>query len=260
MTQSLYEYLSANEYPGRGICIGSSPSGRKTMIAYFIMGRSENSRNRIFEAIPGGIRTTAADPSKMEDPHLIIYNPVRTIGATTVVTNGDQTDTICDFIGHGLYPGYDFEAALATRCFEDDAPNFTPRISAAVGHEDGGFKLSILKSDNGHEDAVLRQYFDYPTPRKGEGRFISTYRGTGSPLPSFQGEPLYVAVDTEDPELWADRIWEALNDDNKVSLFIRAIDREKGSFTDIIRNKRSLVQKKEKKTPVRKPRKGRGKA
>ncbi len=260
MIQSLYEYLSKNEYPGRGIAIGTSPSGEKTMIAYFIMGRSENSRNRIFETIPGGICTKAADPSKMEDPHLIIYNPVRTIASTTIVTNGDQTDTICDFISHEAYPGYSFEAALATRAFEDDAPNFTPRISGAVSHGEGGFKLSILKSDEGCEDAVLRQYFDYPNPRKGEGRFISTYQGNGKPLPSFKGEPLKIAIDTEDPEIFADRIWEALNDDNKVSLFIRAIDRENGSFVDVIRNKRSLVQKKEKKTPVRKARKGRAKA
>lgn len=146
MKKNLYTYLAGNEYPGRGICIGRSPDGTKAMIAYWIMGRSANSRNRVFDAIPGGIRTVAADPAKLEDPHLIIYNPVLTLNDTTIVTNGDQTDTIYRYMRDNLFPGYGFEAALATRTFEDDAPNFTPRISGVVDMRCGGYKLSILKA------------------------------------------------------------------------------------------------------------------
>lgn len=146
MKKNLYTYLAGNEYPGRGICIGRSPDGTKAMIAYWIMGRSANSRNRVFDAIPGGIRTVAADPAKLEDPHLIIYNPVLTLNDTTIVTNGDQTDTIYRYMRDNLFPGYGFEAALATRTFEDDAPNFTPRISGVVDMRRGGYKLSILKA------------------------------------------------------------------------------------------------------------------
>ena len=160
MKKNLYTYLAGNEYPGRGICIGRSPDGTKAMIAYWIMGRSANSRNRVFDAIPGGIRTVAADPAKLEDPHLIIYNPVLTLNDTTIVTNGDQTDTIYRYMRDNLFPGYGFEAALATRTFEDDAPNFTPRISGVVDMRRGGYKLSILKSCDGNPASVQRQTFD----------------------------------------------------------------------------------------------------
>lgn len=252
MKTDLYAYLAANEYPGRGICVGKAPDGITTMIAYFIMGRSENSRNRVFDPIPGGIRTMAADPAKMKDPHLIIYNPVRTINQTSIVTNGDQTDTICDFIMRDACPGYGFEAALSTRTFEDDAPNFTPRISAAVSHGLGGCKLSILKSDDGNGEAVLRQYFDYPNPVAGEGHFISTYRENGEPLPSFAGEPLTVEIDTNDPKVFAARIWDALNKDNKVSLFVRAITPGKEPV-DVIQNRFKVVKPAAKKTGAKKP-------
>ena len=176
MKKNLYKFLAGNEYPGRGIVIGMSPDGDKAMIAYWIMGRSPNSRNRVFDAIPGGIRTVAADPARMEDPHLIIYNPVLTIHETTIVTNGDQTDTVYRFIRDGLYPGYSFEAALATRLFEDDAPNYTPRISGVVDMRLGGYKLNILKTCEGNPASVQRQTFDYPQPVAGEGHFISTYQ------------------------------------------------------------------------------------
>ena len=180
MKKNLYTYLAGNEYPGRGICIGRSPDGTKAMIAYWIMGRSANSRNRVFDAIPGGIRTVAADPAKLEDPHLIIYNPVLTLNDTTIVTNGDQTDTIYRYMRDNLFPGYGFEAALATRTFEDDAPNFTPRISGVVDMRRGGYKLSILKSCDGNPASVQRQTFDYPQPVAGEGHFISTYVKNGA--------------------------------------------------------------------------------
>ncbi|MBQ3133199.1 MAG: IMP cyclohydrolase [Clostridia bacterium] len=241
MKENLYELLAANEYPGRGIVIGRAPRGTKAMIAYWIMGRSTNSRNRIFDPIDGGIRTVAADPSKLEDPHLIIYNPVRTIGQTTVVTNGDQTDTIYDFIAGNICPGYSFEAALATRTFEDDRPNWTPRISGAVDNRTGAFKMSILKSNEGDEASVLRYTFDYAQPQNGEGRFISTYQGNGNPLPSFAGEPTRVAIDTADGKAFAKKIWAALNPDNRVSLFVRAIDLKTGEYKDTIINQYKAV-------------------
>lgn len=242
MRENLYEYLAGNEYPGRGISIGKTAGGGKAMIAYFIMGRSVNSRNRVFDPIDGGIRTMAADPSKMTDPHLIIYNPVRTYDKTTIVTNGDQTDTIHDFIARGIFPGYGFEAALNTRTFEDDGPNWTPRISGVVDMRTGGYKLSILKSDDGNENSVQRFTFDYPQPLAGEGHFISTYRCNGSPIPSFVGEPLRVALDEEEPNTYAGRLWKALNDDNKVSLFVRAIDLATQAYEDVIVNKYSAVK------------------
>ena len=241
MKENLYELLAANEYPGRGIVIGRSPRGNKAMIAYWIMGRSVNSRNRIFDPIEGGIRTVAADPSKLEDPHLIIYNPVRTIGQTTIVTNGDQTDTVYDFIAGNICPGYGFEAALATRTFEDDGPNWTPRISGAVDNRTGAFKMSILKSNEGDEKSALRYTFDYAQPLAGEGRFISTYQGNGNPLPSFAGEPTRVAVDTADGKAFAKKIWAALNPDNRVSLFVRAIDLKTGEYKDTIINQYKAV-------------------
>ncbi len=198
MKKNLYKLLAANDYPGRCIVLGRTPKGDKAVVAYWIMGRSENSRNRVFDPIEGGLRTIAADPKKLEDPHLIIYNAVRTIRNTTIVTNGDQTDTIYDFIAESHCPGYDFEAALATRTFEDDAPNWTPRISGVIDMATGAYKMSILKSLEGNGDSVLRQTFDYPNPQAGEGHFISTYKKNGNPIPSFEGEPVRIAIDTED--------------------------------------------------------------
>ncbi len=242
MKKNLYQYLAGNEYPGRGIVLGRTPDGRKAVIAYWIMGRSANSRNRVFEAIPGGIRTVAADPAKLEDPHLIIYNAVLTLRETTVVTNGDQTDTIAQFINGNLFPGYSFEAALATRTYEDDAPNFTPRISGVVDMRRGGYKLSIVKSCEGNAASVQRQYFDYPQPLSGEGHFISTYQKNGAPIPSFAGEPMRVDIDENDAAEFAGRLWEALNEDNKVSLFVRSITLETGDYEDIILNKYNAVE------------------
>lgn len=238
----LNQYLAGNRYPGRGIAVALAPDGRQVFIGYFIMGRSANSRNRVFEPIDGGIRTVAADPAKLEDPHLIIYNAVLTLRETTVVTNGDQTDTIAQFMNGNLFPGYSFEAALATRTYEDDAPNFTPRISGVVDMRRGGYKLSIVKSDEGNAESVQRQTFDYPQPVAGEGHFISTYVKNGAPIPSFTGEPLRVAIDTNDADKFADKLWASLNEDNKVSLFVRSIELETGEYEDIILNKYTAVE------------------
>ncbi len=243
MRINLYEYLAGNEYPGRGICIGKTPGGNKSMIAYFIMGRSVNSRNRVFESIEGGIRTKAADPSKMTDPHLIIYNPVLTYQGTTIVTNGDQTNTIRDFLVRNDFPGFGYEAALNTRTFEDDKPNWTPRISGVVNMCTGSYKLSIIKSCDGDEKSVQRFTFDYPEPRACEGHFISTYKCNGTPIPSFAGEPLHVIIDEDDPNKYADKIWKALNDENKVSLFVRAIDLATQTYRDIIINKYEALER-----------------
>jgi IMP cyclohydrolase len=242
MKESLYEYLGGNEYPGRGICIGKTSGGNKAVIAYFIMGRSVNSRNRVFDAIDGGIRTVAADPSKMTDSHLIIYNPVLTYENTTIVTNGDQTDTIREFLAHGNFPGFGFEAALNTRTFEDDGPNWTPRISSIVNMRSGGYKFSILKSCDGNEKSVQRFIFDYPEPLAGEGHFISTYKCNGTPIPSFMGEPLRVAIDEEKPNEYAVKLWKVLNENNKVSLFVRAIDLKTQACEDVIINKYKTVE------------------
>ena len=199
----LNEYLASNEYPGRGIAVAKAPDGRQMFIGYFIMGRSENSRNRVFDPVPerGGICTMAADPAKLEDPSLIIYHPVRTMGDALVVTNGDQTDTICQ---HG-----DFRKGLMTREYEPDEPNWTPRISAIL-NADGSFEMSILKHKNGR---CLREFFCYEGCDENQGYFISTYQGDGNPLPTFAGEPLEVTVPK--PE----EVWAALNGDNKVSLY-----------------------------------------
>jgi IMP cyclohydrolase len=242
MKENLYEYLAGNEYPGRGICIGKTPGGKKAMIAYFIMGRSVNSRNRVFDPIDGGIRTIAADPSKMTDAHLIIYNPVLTYDNKTIVTNGDQTDTIREYLTRNDFPGFGFEAALNTRIFEDDKPNWTPRISGVVDMRTGSYKISILKSDDGDEKSVQRFTFDYAQPLAGEGHFISTYKCNGTPIPSFAGEPLRVSVDEEDPNEYAGKLWEALNEDNKVSLFVRAIDLKTQAYEDVIINKYKTVE------------------
>ena len=242
MKKNLYKYLAGNEYPGRGIVLGLTPDSKKAVVAYWIMGRSANSRNRVFEPIEGGIRTVAADPAKLEDPHLIIYNAVLTLRETTVVTNGDQTDTIAQFMNGNLFPGYSFEAALATRTYEDDAPNFTPRISGLVKVKEGemSYKLSILKSDGGNADSVERFFFEYDQPVAGEGRFIHTYRCDGSPIPSFAGEPEHVRL-MGDIDTFTRMVWNSLNEDNKVSLFVRYIDLATGKTQDRIVNKYEKV-------------------
>ena len=224
MKKNLNKFLAGNDYPGRGIVLGQSPDGEKAYVAYWIMGRSSNSRNRVFEPIPGGIRTVAADPAKLEDPHLIIYNAVLTLHDTTVVTNGDQTDTVYDFMKEGKT----FEEALCTRTFEPDAPNYTPRISGVVERTDGAFtyKLSILKSGDGDPDA----------PKAGKGHFLHTYRCDGNPIPSFDGEPTPVKIEG-DLDAFTRLVWESLNEDNKVSLFTRFINLETGEWESRIVNK-----------------------
>ena len=233
----LSAYLSGNEYPGRGICIGVTPDGKQALIGYFIMGRSANSRNRVFAPIEGGIGTRAADPAKLEDPHLIIYNPVLTLGDEHIVTNGDQTNTIYD----AIQQGGSFESGLRTRTFEDDGPNWTPRISGIVNAHSGAYKLSILKSADGNGDSVQRYFFEYGQPVAGEGHFISTYKCNGSPIPSFEGEPLRVAM-PDSVTAFAQMLWASLNEDNKVSLFVRCIDLESGRAGDILYNKYSEVE------------------
>ena len=228
----LTKLLEENPYPGRGIVLGRSADNRFAVAAYFIMGRSENSRNRVFLHTEDGIRTQAHDPSKMTDPSLIIYHPVRRTGRGLIVTNGDQTDTVRDYI----LAGRTFAEALHTREFEPDAPNYTPRISGLL-RSDGGFKLSILKSAGGDPGCCCRYFYDYDHPLAGEGRFIHTYMGDGSPLPSFEGEPERVALDAPDPETLAERMWAALNGENKVSLFVRYICLADGTERDALRNK-----------------------
>ena len=231
---SLSETLKQNEYPGRGIVLGKSEDGSAAVAAYFIMGRSENSRNRIFASDGEGIRTEAFDASKMEDPSLIIYAPVRVLGQNTIVTNGDQTDTLYD----GLSKGLTFEQALRSRTFEPDEPNYTPRISGLLHVENGfcDYALSILKSDNGNPESACRFTFAYDNPQDGVGRFIHTYRGNGNPLPSFEGEPVPVVI-RGDIDVFTNRIWESLNEDNKVSLFTRFIKIETGECETRIVNK-----------------------
>lgn len=235
-TFDLNELLAGNTYPGRGIVLGVDETGENAVIVYFIMGRSVNSRNRIFEETEEGIITKAHDESLMTDPHLIIYAPVRALpgGETTIVTNGDQTDTIYDF----MKDGKTFEDALRTRTFEDDRPNWTPRISGVMTVKDGkaSYKLSILKSDNGDENSVLRYFYDYCQPKAGEGRFIHTYMGDGSPIPSFEGEPEKVIL-KGDIEQMVLNTWENLNADNKVSLYVSFISLKDGSTDTIIINK-----------------------
>ena len=226
----LNQELRGNAYPGRGIVIGKSQDGGCTVVAYFIMGRSVNSRNRIFAEEPDGIRTEAADPAKMEDPSLIIYHPVRQIGRGLIVTNGDQTDTIRDFLEKGL----PFEQALRTREFEPDGPNWTPRISGLLS-PDGSYKLSILKAADEAGTACLRQTFEYPG-QAGLGHFLHTYQCDGSPIPSFEGEPTPVVIEG-DIDAFTSGLWESLNQDNKVSLFVRYIDLATGQAQTRIVNK-----------------------
>ena len=230
----LKNLLKNNTYPGRGIVIGKSADGKNAMIAYFIMGRSENSRNRIFERFDGGMRTKAYDESKLSDPSLIIYNPYLSAkgGNIDIITNGDQTNTVYDFINDGG----SFEDALMTREFEPDEPNFTPRISGILYYGDEfTYKLSILKSSNGRPEACNRYFYNY-VPECGIGHFIHTYKCDGNPIPSFYGEPEEVSLPNTAEEL-ADLVWNNLNEDNKVSLFVRTVDLETGKTDEIIINK-----------------------
>ena len=226
--------LQENAYPGRGIIIGKSADGTKAVTAYFIMGRSENSRNRIFVEDGEGIRTQAYDESKMTDPSLIIYAPVRVLGNKTIVTNGDQTDTIYE----GMDRQLTFEQCLRSRTFEPDAPNYTPRISGVLHVEKGtyNYALSILKSDDGDPESCRRYTFAYENPKAGEGHFIHTYQQDGNPLPSFEGEPKKIGI-IDDMEEFANSLWTSLNEDNKVSLFVRYIDIATGEYTSKIINK-----------------------
>ena len=230
----LNEYLASNEYPGRGIAVAKAPDGRQMFIGYFIMGRSENSRNRVFVEDGAGIRTQAFDPSKLTDPSLIIYAPVRVLGNKTIVTNGDQTDTIYELMDKQQT----FEQALRTREFEPDAPNYTPRISGILHVEAGhyNYALSILKSNQGDPSSCLRFTFAYNNAKPGEGHFIHTYQGDGNPLPSFEGEPKPVAI-PNDLDAFTSLLWDSLNEDNKVSLFVRFIDIETGAYESRIVNK-----------------------
>lgn len=231
MRQDLCALLRGNSYPGRGILLGRS--GDNAVIAYFIMGRSENSRNRIFEETADGIRTRAFDESKMTDPSLIIYHPVRRMdNGVIIVTNGDQTDTIRD----NILAGHCYRHALNTRTFEPDGPNYTPRISGVV-KPNGSYDLSILKSLDGDPACACRYFFEYEAPRAGVGHFIHTYERDGSPLPSFEGEPRRVAITAPDAETLAGDLWLALNEDNRVSLFVRYIDLETGDDETSIINK-----------------------
>ena len=231
---NIYEDLKNNEYPGRGIVLGKSKNGKYAVAAYFIMGRSANSRNRIFVEDGDGIRTQAFDESKLEDPSLIIYAPVRVLGNKTIVTNGDQTDTIYELMNQQLT----FEQALRTREFEPDAPNYTPRISGIIktGEKDFNYALSILKSADGDPSSCRRYTFSYKSPIAGQGHFIHTYMHDGNPLPSFSGEPKQVEIPDSIDE-FTDGLWEALNEDNKVSLFVRYIDIETKEISNRIVNK-----------------------
>ncbi|MDO4581483.1 MAG: IMP cyclohydrolase [Bacillota bacterium] len=235
MTNSITEALSANRYPGRGIVIGMSADGRRAVSAYFIMGRSENSRNRVFVADGDGVLIRPHDPARVSDPSLIIYRPLAVLGNTTVVTNGDQTDTIAE----ELLNGGSFEQALRRRTYEPDTPNYTPRISGLIERTAGGFsyRLSILKRLNAESAACLRQFFEYE-PRAGIGHFIHTYNGDGEPLPSFCGEPRMLAInDSADIEAYAAALWQSLNADNRVALVLRYISLADGSAQTAIINR-----------------------
>ena len=226
--------LQENAYPGRGIIIGKSADGTKAVTAYFIMGRSENSRNRVFVEEGQGIRTEAFDPSKLVDPSLIIYAPVRVLGNNTIVTNGDQTDTVYE----GLEKGLTFEQSLRSRQFEPDEPNCTPRISGLLHIAEGEFHyaMSILKSNNGNPASNNRYTYTYENPIAGEGRFIHTYMHDGNPLPSFEGEPKWISI-PDDMNAFTDALWNSLNEENKVSLFVRYIDIATGTYETKIINK-----------------------
>jgi len=236
MVHCIENLLSNNPYPGRGILIGCCGSGRRSVLVYFIMGRSENSRNRVFERTEDGIRTAAFDPAKLTDPSLVIYHPVRNIGKRTIVTNGDQTDTIYDY----LKSNSDMHKALQTREFEPDPPNFTPRISGLI-EPDGSYTLSILKTPAGSSEQCQRNFYEYSSAIPGLGHFISTYETDGDPLPSFKGEPITVGIhNSYDLKTFADNIWNALNEQNKVSLYARERDLVTGEVNDLIINKHEV--------------------
>lgn len=229
----LEQALKENAYPGRGIVVGRSADGSKAVTAYFIMGRSENSRNRVFVEEGEGIRTEAFDPSKLVDPSLIIYAPVRVLGKDMIVTNGDQTDTVYE----GLEKGLSFSKALESRCFEPDAPNYTPRISAILHFgETYDYEMSILKSNQGDGRYCNRYTFSYKDCPAGEGHFIHTYMGDGNPLPSFEGEPEWLDIEG-DIDSFTQMIWNSLNPENKVSLFVRFVDLADGTCETRIVNK-----------------------
>ena len=231
---SIERELKENSYPGRGIIIGRSADGSKAVTAYFIMGRSENSRNRVFVEEGEGIRTQAFDPAKLTDPSLIIYAPVRVLGNKTIVTNGDQTDTT----SYSMDKQMTFEQSLRSRKFEPDEPNYTPRISGIMHIENGtyNYAMSILKSNNGNPDSCHRYTFAYENPAAGEGHFIHTYKCDGNPLPSFEGEPKLIAI-PNDMDEFVSTLWNSLNEDNKVSLFVRYIDIASGAYETKIVNK-----------------------
>ncbi len=233
--KTIKEELNSLAYHGRGIIIGKSVDGKKAITAYFIMGRSENSRNRVFIEDGEGIRTQAYDESKMVDPHLIIYAPVRVLGNKTIVTNGDQTDTIYELMDKQMT----FEQALRTREFEDDAPNFTPRISGIMHFDNNDFNyaMSILKSADGDGSSCQRYTYAYSNPLNGKAKFIHTYKCDGNPLPSFEGEPKTLELPDMDIDALTDLIWTNLNEDNKVSLFVRYIDLETNKYDTRIVNK-----------------------
>ncbi len=230
--QNLEALLCANRYPGRGILLGRSADNRQAILAYFIMGRSENSRNRVFVRTDDGIRTQARDPGKMTDPSLIIYHPVREFEGKTIVTNGDQTDTIRD----ALTAGHCYRHALLSRVFEPDGPNWTPRISGVL-KPDYSYNLSILKSLDGDESCCCRYFYEYDAPKAGFGHFIHTYQGDGNPLPSFEGEPRPVALDAPNAASLSARLWDALDAENRVALFVRYIELATGKASDVIQNK-----------------------
>ena len=231
-TKTMTERLDGNTYPGRGIVLGITPDGKKSVAAYFIMGRSVNSRNRVFIQEPDGIRTEAHDPSLMKDPHLIIYHPVRECGRGLIVTNGDQTDTIWQFLSRGE----SWEAALRTRQFEDDRPNWTPRISG-IQAGDGSYKMSILKAADPDGNACSRFFWEYPATA-GLAHFLHTYVTDGNPvIPTFQGEPERVSLGGEDIDSFTQMLWNNLNESNKISLFVRYTDIATGTYQQRILNK-----------------------
>jgi len=229
-TYDIAALLKGNTYPGRGIILGTSEDGETAVAAYFIMGRSVNSRNRVFVEEPDGIRTEAFDPSKLSDPSLIIYHPVRELGRSLIVTNGDQTDTIREY----LERGETLEQALRTREFEPDGPNWTPRISGLLC-PDGSCKMSILKSADPEGSACARIFFEYPAI-KGQGRFLHTYVCDGNPIPTFTGEPERVAISGDIDEFTV-MLWDNLNQDNKISLFVRYTNIKTGETQQRILNK-----------------------
>ena len=229
--KSLFECVSATTYPGRGIVVGRTPDGKKMFFAYFIMGRSENSRNRVFLPTSDGIRTEAHDPKKMVDPSLIIYAPVRRVDGKTIVTNGDQTDTIRDFLNEGKT----FADALRTRAFEPDKPNFTPRVSM-IANADGSVEMAILKSGDPDGNTCVRNFFEYESIPAGTARFLHTYRADGNPIPSFEGEPEVASFEGDLGEL-TDKIWDALNAENRVSLWTEMLDLTTGERNERIINR-----------------------